>query len=311
VFSLSEIYHLASAWLRLRERAADARTLADLDAGAREFGKATGGTSLRVLVALATMFAGRALPAPRPGPTAPPTAPAVVAVSPAGTAAVARTLVAGGIRIVVLTDGTIVLPVAGSVAASSMVGGGTGGSTGSAGTTGSGASKPETATSTRAGQGSAAGRGNQRAIQAKPDNPATANQKAPAAESGASTAAAMSPSAARRALARSLEAAGHVRPPGAAVHHIVPLNARAPAAKRAREILARFGIGINDAANGVFLPATRKAPNPTGAAVHSELHTTRYYVTVNKRLGEAKTRAEAEAILASIRKELLSGGLSP
>ena len=100
--------------------------------------------------------------------------------------------------------------------------------------------------------------------------------------------------------------------PGAVAHHIVAFKARD--ASRTRAILARFGIGINDAANGVFLPATRAAPNPaapnpTGAAVHSTLHTNQYYRTVNNLLVKATTRAEAEAILASIRQRLLSGGL--
>ncbi|TKD12807.1 AHH domain-containing protein [Polyangium fumosum] len=108
------------------------------------------------------------------------------------------------------------------------------------------------------------------------------------------------------ALGRALEKAGHARPPGAAVHHIVAGNA--PAAQRARDILAKFGIGMDDAANGVFLPATRAAPNPTGAAVHSTLHTNTYYQTVNQMLDTAKTQAEAEAILQDIRNILLSGG---
>jgi hypothetical protein len=110
-----------------------------------------------------------------------------------------------------------------------------------------------------------------------------------------------------RELGRALEAAGHVRPPGSAAHHIV--SGSAPAAARARAVLQRFGIGINDGANGVFLPATRAAPNPTGAAVHSTLHTNEYYQVVNRRLGAATTRAEAEAALNAVRQALLSGGL--
>lgn len=37
-------------------------------------------------------------------------------------------------------------------------------------------------------------------------------------------------------------------------------------------MLARFGIDINDAENGVFLPMNRAAPKPAGVAVHSTLH---------------------------------------
>lgn len=108
-------------------------------------------------------------------------------------------------------------------------------------------------------------------------------------------------------LARALAAAGHVRPPGTAAHHIVAGSSRYGA--HARAILQRFGIGINDAANGVFLPASRAAPNGAGAAVHSTLHTSTYYQTVNNLLGRASTRAEAEAALEAIRQKLLSGGL--
>jgi hypothetical protein len=87
-----------------------------------------------------------------------------------------------------------------------------------------------------------------------------------------------------RALARALEKAGHTRPKGAAVHHIV-------------------------AANGVFLPATRKSPNSTGAAVHSTLHTKEYYKIVNQMLEKAKSKADAEGILRRIHHSLLAGGL--
>lgn len=124
---------------------------------------------------------------------------------------------------------------------------------------------------------------------------------------GTSTAAAStSARASAQALARALEAAGHSRPPGAAAHHIVAGNARL--ADPARKILRKLGIGINEASNGVFLPATRTSPNPTGAAVHSTLHTRVYYRQVNRRLGSATTRAQAERILAEIRQILLDGG---
>jgi hypothetical protein len=83
----------------------------------------------------------------------------------------------------------------------------------------------------------------------------------------------------------------------------------AHAAAQARAFLKRFGIGINDAANGVCLPAKRVSPNLTGAAVHSTVNTNAYYQTVNQMLGAATTRAEAEAALEAIRKLLLSGGL--
>ncbi|MBK8214972.1 MAG: AHH domain-containing protein [Myxococcales bacterium] len=79
-----------------------------------------------------------------------------------------------------------------------------------------------------------------------------------------------------------------------------------PTSRGFERLLQSFGIGINDAANGVFLPATRAAPNEAGAAVHSTVHTNAYYQTVNQMLGAATTRAEAEAALGAIRSALLS-----
>ena len=126
-----------------------------------------------------------------------------------------------------------------------------------------------------------------------------------AAGSAESAARGIAPSS--RALGQALEAAGHIRPPSSAAHHIVAGGAEAAAPARA--VLERFGIGINDAANGVFLPATRAAPNAAGAAVHSTLHTRAYYQAVNESLGQASTRAEALDVLGALRQGLLGGGL--
>jgi hypothetical protein len=57
-----------------------------------------------------------------------------------------------------------------------------------------------------------------------------------------------------RVLGRALEAAGHFRPPSSAAHHIVAGTAKIAA--DARAALRRFGIALDDAVNGVFLPAT-------------------------------------------------------
>jgi hypothetical protein len=97
------------------------------------------------------------------------------------------------------------------------------------------------------------------------------------------------------------------RPAGSAAHHIVAGGAEAAAPARA--VLERFGIGINDAANGVFLPASRAAPNAAGAAVHSTVHTRGYYQAVNEALSQATTRAEALEALGALRQGLLGGGL--
>lgn len=107
-------------------------------------------------------------------------------------------------------------------------------------------------------------------------------------------------------LGSNLQAAGVVRPTSTAAHHIVAGSS--PKASQARAVLQRFGIDINDAGNGVFLPGNRTAPNPSGAAVHSTTHTDAYYAEVNQLLGQATTRSEALDALNYIRTELLSGG---
>lgn len=79
-------------------------------------------------------------------------------------------------------------------------------------------------------------------------------------------------------------------------------------ATEARAVLQRFGIDINDAGNGVFLPGRMTAPNPAGAEVHSRIHTNAYCSEVNSLLGRAASRADALDALAYIRSRLLSGG---
>jgi len=95
-----------------------------------------------------------------------------------------------------------------------------------------------------------------------------------------------------RALGTALEAAGHVRPAGSAAHHIVAGGHEAAAAGRAA--LERFGIGINEAVNGVFLPQ----------ATHAPLHTNAYYGAVNNALAQATTRQEALQVLQAIGQRL-------
>jgi hypothetical protein len=100
-----------------------------------------------------------------------------------------------------------------------------------------------------------------------------------------------------RALGRALEGAGHVRAAGSAAHHIVAGGAGKAA--EARGVLERFGIGINEASNGVFLPS----------GVHAPIHTNAYYEAVNNALRQATTRQEAVQALDAIRQSILGGGL--
>ncbi len=137
--------------------------------------------------------------------------------------------------------------------------------------------------------------------------PAAATHAAPAAATHAAPAAAAAARSSSKLLARTLQAAGHVRPPKSAAHHIVAGTAKAAASARA--VLTKFGIGINDAVNGVFLPANRAAAAGGSAIAHSATHTNAYYNAVNVLLGQATTRQEAIEALKYISSKLLTGGL--
>ena len=103
-------------------------------------------------------------------------------------------------------------------------------------------------------------------------------------------------------LRANLQNAGDIAPasPNAA-HHIVAATSKKAASARA--ILDRFGIGINDAVNGVFLPTT---PGSSGAALHTTLHTNAYYNKVNQLLQGAKSADDVAAILGTIKNALLN-----
>jgi RHS repeat-associated protein len=114
--------------------------------------------------------------------------------------------------------------------------------------------------------------------------------------------------ASSRALGRALNRAGFSKAAGESAHHIVAGDALA--ADPARTVLKNFGIGINDAANGVFLPQLKESAAASGssAVIHQNLHTDYYYTVVNDTLSAATTREDALAALASVRDALLKGG---
>jgi RHS repeat-associated protein len=104
-------------------------------------------------------------------------------------------------------------------------------------------------------------------------------------------------------LARNLAQTGALRSAGQAAHHIV-----AKAAERAapaREVLLRVGIQIDEAVNGVVLPAMRDYAGQ--AANHLTLHTNRYYEAVNQALANVLNREQAVQVLDAIRKSLQGG----
>jgi hypothetical protein len=116
--------------------------------------------------------------------------------------------------------------------------------------------------------------------------------------------AAGSRSHASRELNKTMRDAGLVKPDHYEAHHIVaPFD---PEAVPAQRILARFGIGPNEADNGVFLPGPRlndADPLPV-AAPHRPIHTDAYYAAVARELRAATSREDAIAILADIRRRL-------
>jgi hypothetical protein len=95
-----------------------------------------------------------------------------------------------------------------------------------------------------------------------------------------------------RVLGQALESAGFVRAPESAAHHIVAANAARAAPARA--VLEKFGISLDDAANGVFLPAK----------VHNRIHTNAYFDKVNNALSQASTRGEALEVLEALKGEI-------
>jgi hypothetical protein len=114
----------------------------------------------------------------------------------------------------------------------------------------------------------------------------------------------------RRRLARNLDRAGMPRPPGHAAHHIVePDEGRFRDAIEARKILEKFGIDIDGADNGVWLPYKYK-PAPGEGTYHPSLHTKEYYRQVEKLLRNAATKEKAIATLKKIGRQL-SGGKFP
>jgi hypothetical protein len=106
-----------------------------------------------------------------------------------------------------------------------------------------------------------------------------------------------------KALGENLEASGVSRPPSHDAHHIVSgTDARAA---MARAILKREGIGINDAVNGVFLPASQDVAR-AGTVTHGFTMTNSYQLEIVTRLQTAAP-GTVRAVLADIARELQLG----
>jgi A nuclease family of the HNH/ENDO VII superfamily with conserved AHH len=114
----------------------------------------------------------------------------------------------------------------------------------------------------------------------------------------------------RRTLSRNIVAAtSQPRPTDSCAHHIVAH--RDPEATSSRTLLYGWGIGINDADNGVFLPS--KGPGLPGypnAPRHDPHHRATYHVAVYMQLRRGRDVESGRQRLRSIKTQLLSGALS-
>lgn len=100
------------------------------------------------------------------------------------------------------------------------------------------------------------------------------------------------------------------RPADTAAHHIVAAGSKN--ASQARTILQNAGYGINNWENGIFLAKNLKVTNAVGGAVHSTIHTNKYYAAVTKRLQKGWSSGQAAGVkqaLDDIAHDLLNNNV--
>ncbi len=112
-----------------------------------------------------------------------------------------------------------------------------------------------------------------------------------------------------RTLSRNIsKATGSTKHAEADAHHIVA--AADKRANRSRTLLFRWGIGINDADNGVYLPKkwSSVVPGLNEATAHEVIHTTAYHLAVTSRLTLTKpsNQANGRKALQDIRYDILN-----
>jgi A nuclease family of the HNH/ENDO VII superfamily with conserved AHH len=114
----------------------------------------------------------------------------------------------------------------------------------------------------------------------------------------------------RRRLSTSIKAAsGQARPAAVCAHHIVAL--RDDEAARSRLLMFRWGIGINDADNGVFLPSKKVGmPGFPSATHHTSNHSPEYHYEVYVRLSRGSNEAGGRTELKGMQTDLLAGRMS-
>ncbi|MGD9153955.1 MAG: RHS repeat-associated core domain-containing protein, partial [Bacillota bacterium] len=114
-----------------------------------------------------------------------------------------------------------------------------------------------------------------------------------AVKAGQATAKAVKSSS--KVLGKNLVKAGFKRGVDEAAHHIVAGGASK--SEIARTILQNYGVGINDAVNGVFLKGSK----------HASQHTNKYYAEVNRLLSQATSKKEVISTLKTIAKRVTDG----
>jgi len=114
----------------------------------------------------------------------------------------------------------------------------------------------------------------------------------------------------RRTLARNVSKVEQApRPVASCAHHIVALADKE--ARRSRQRLFGWGIGINDAGNGVFLPRDGVGlPNYPNAAHHRPYHRVRYHLQVWMRLQRANDEPGGRTQLRGMKADLLAGKMA-
>lgn len=117
-------------------------------------------------------------------------------------------------------------------------------------------------------------------------------------------------------LGKNMESAGKPRPNHSVAHHIVPATMKKSA--DAVKILDDYGIKVNDAENGVWLPqkGLDSKGNPSGAIgiVHSGVHPNVYAIWVNDLIkntpvnpnNKVQSKQNLEQTLESIRQKLIN-----
>jgi hypothetical protein len=112
-----------------------------------------------------------------------------------------------------------------------------------------------------------------------------------------------------RILARNIRnATGEAKPTEADTHHIVAAQDRY--AERSRRLLFKWGIGINDKDNGLYLPKkwSSKVAGLEEATAHEVIHTFAYHLAVTVRLQATRpsNQVEGRKTLCIIKHEILN-----